>query len=63
VDIIDHIGYYEVPLGVSGTIHICSEVVKIARWHERRWVDVTDAIVDDVQGVFFASERSITVEY
>ena len=46
----DHIGYYEVPLGESRTIH------------EGRWVDGTDAIVDDVQGVFFASKRSITGE-
>jgi len=39
-----------------------SEVAKIAMRHKRRWVDGTDAIVDDVQEVFFASERSITGE-
>ena len=39
-----------------------SEVVKIAMRRKRRWVDGTDASVDDVQEVFFASERSITGE-
>ena len=49
-------------MGESRAIHMSSEVAKIAMRQKRRWVDGTDAIVDDVQEVFFASERSITGE-
>ena len=60
--ITDYIGYYEVPLGESGTNQISNKVVRVAM-RKRRWVDGTNATtVDDAQGVLFTSKQSITVE-
>ena len=50
------------PLGESGTVHVRSKVVKVAMPRKRRWVDGTNATVDDAQEVFFASKLSINVE-
>ena len=51
-------------MGESGTIHISSKVVKIAMPSrcKRRWVDGTNATVDDAQEVFFAYTLTTHVE-